>query len=1126
VDVIPFYGFPLPLPHFPWARNDDYRLFRSAVVNKTIQYYGVLRSVTKKVNGSSVTSSYLLYDKYSGEPVLIQSQNEFDDPVYTLNVPAYWMYSQMGMAYKTLGLTLKDFFTDKNGIPDQQFRQYLTAGDELINLETGYRTWVVNSPVGKSADKTLRLIEAGGRLASGQRGTVKVCRSGYRNILSAPATSITSLENPIVGNTLKFLSQDELSSYKVLNASAVLYDEAWGQPTDCNIKSCPPGYQEGPDGRCFAAAEYHNENKIVDGSTNSHYGRDEALFFVANNTGYYRKSGADIWHHRLNDVGVWLENVVDFRDWWVFEKCINFPAKQDIFIGHAADETMKIYIDGNFWFQFDGVETTNSDSWNIRRVTMEPGKHTFRVESSNIGGGRSVGFEIYTASEDVLVGGDVAQIENSLLFSTKTLRSAVDPGLWYYITTNGQTVWSNLTCEIGKALNICDGTPNCGYAEKGSCPDGYTRSPDGQACVQIGAYENTDPALDLIRGDMLNAYSVQGAIFYDENSQETSVRVQDSYWGMANCSNVEANLNSVASKMMQPLMAKANVTAEATADTSTAAADTTRVAMRSFAALASSGQQICGRMNIAGIWLRGAYDKKWVGVNACLKVPETKVYYIGMGADNQCRIYIDDVLTRQSLQRPNFSNDAQPFLDWKLFPVSIPAGNHKLTIEAMNMESSHAVAVEVYNNTQAELINGNANIIFSTKDLLDGKPKDTYVKNASGVIEIRRYTCPLGFDVCAETLGCPPISDESVINPYLQGLLGNWLAYKELAWLTTRSGQDLITKKTGSTGVRKNGYYEKFYAYWIYNPGWRIATNVEWVTSKTVTIYDKSAQELENKDALGRYSGARYGFKSTLPVAVGSNMRQREIFYDGFEDYKFNDLNLSVVPCEPDDFNIRNVLGSGYVDVLDNTESHSGNFSMKLESPVTLTAFVFSNEHVPRIYLGNNSAGEYYRNIDGWMGLRGFNPVKGNKYIFSAWVKDNAASSSAPGITVEFNAKGVTTGITLTKKAVVEGWKLVEGTIDVPALTVGNNLEPVSLTLKGGSGIRVDDIRIFPYDGQLKTFSYDEKTLHVMAELDENNYATFYEYDDEGTLVRLKKETERGIMTIKENRSAYRNTQQ
>ncbi len=62
--------------------------------------------------------------------------------------------------------------------------------------------------------------------------------------------------------------------------------------------------------------------------------------------------------------------------------------------------------------------------------------------------------------------------------------------------------------------------------------------------------------------------------------------------------------------------------------------------------------------------------------------------------------------------------------------------------------------------------------------------------------------------------------------------------------------------------------------------------------------------------------------------------------------------------------------------------------------------------------------------------------------------------------------------------------------------------------------------RIHPFDSHLKSYAYDEKTLRLMAELDENNFATFYEYDDEGGLVRLKKETERGIMTIKENRSA------
>ena len=40
-----------------------------------------------------------------------------------------------------------------------------------------------------------------------------------------------------------------------------------------------------------------------------------------------------------------------------------------------------------------------------------------------------------------------------------------------------------------------------------------------------------------------------------------------------------------------------------------------------------------------------------------------------------------------------------------------------------------------------------------------------------------------------------------------------------------------------------------------------------------------------------------------------------------------------------------------------------------------------------------------------------------------------------------------------------------------------------------------------------------------MAELDENNYSTFYEYDNEGGLIRVKKETEKGVYTIQETRS-------
>jgi hypothetical protein len=54
----------------------------------------------------------------------------------------------------------------------------------------------------------------------------------------------------------------------------------------------------------------------------------------------------------------------------------------------------------------------------------------------------------------------------------------------------------------------------------------------------------------------------------------------------------------------------------------------------------------------------------------------------------------------------------------------------------------------------------------------------------------------------------------------------------------------------------------------------------------------------------------------------------------------------------------------------------------------------------------------------------------------------------------------------------------------------------------------------------MKGFVYDPDDLKLMSELDENNYASFYEYDQEGGLVRVKKETEKGVFTIQETRSS------
>ena len=84
---------------------------------------------------------------------------------------------------------------------------------------------------------------------------------------------------------------------------------------------------------------------------------------------------------------------------------------------------------------------------------------------------------------------------------------------------------------------------------------------------------------------------------------------------------------------------------------------------------------------------------------------------------------------------------------------------------------------------------------------------------------------------------------------------------------------------------------------------------------------------MENKDALGRYSAATYGYNQTFPTAVAANSKYKEIGFDNFEDYDFS-------KCADNHFKFRN-----YTSNIDETQAHTGRKSIKVSSgtPVNMT---------------------------------------------------------------------------------------------------------------------------------------------------------------------------------------------
>lgn len=144
-----------------------------------------------------------------------------------------------------------------------------------------------------------------------------------------------------------------------------------------------------------------------------------------------------------------------------------------------------------------------------------------------------------------------------------------------------------------------------------------------------------------------------------------------------------------------------------------------------------------------------------------------------------------------------------------------------------------------------------------------------------------------------------------------------------------------------------------------------------------------------------------------------------------------------------------------------------------------------------------------------------FQPKDGD-FILSAWVKkevdNDVAVTTYSNVAIEINAGSSVQSFTPSGQ-IIDGWQRIEG-----VFTAGS-IGQIEVKLVSNSGdAYFDDIRIFPFNGSMMSYVYDPITLRLLAELDERNYAKLYEYDEEGKLVRVKKETEKGIMTIQENR--------
>ncbi len=415
-----------------------------------------------------------------------------------------------------------------------------------------------------------------------------------------------------------------------------------------------------------------------------------------------------------------------------------------------------------------------------------------------------------------------------------------------------------------------------------------------------------------------------------------------------------------------------------------------------------------------------------------------------------------------------------------------------------------------------------------------------------GSIEIKNGNCA---EVCVEEevdidnfdySECRP-KVGSPINPFVSNIRGQYRPSRSFAYLGERNYKLEETLSDASTDIRKDGTYKSFNPYWNVDDfgTWTSDTSGNWTWTSSITEFNPYGPEIENINALYQYSGALFGYNNTLPIAVGANTTVHQLAYDGFEDYEF----YPNYPCFKRHFAFDLSNSS-----ISQAEAHTGVNSLRLYSGQSASC-IRSLDNIPGDdYVNDDPIGTVYilRNKDvlgefgpetydvgtAYQQLINDEPTdildlqKEKQYILSYWVKETSLQTHDLN---EFNYNSLTTNVRINgsvlplqnpnSSEIIEGWVRREYTFLIPAGASGDIELFFENQQNSGKIIYVDDVRIHPSNGSMKSYVYHPENLRLLAELDDNNFATIYEYDSEGRLLRIKKETEKGIMTIQESKT-------
>lgn len=151
---------------------------------------------------------------------------------------------------------------------------------------------------------------------------------------------------------------------------------------------------------------------------------------------------------RLNIAGIWTGSGsgLPHNEWIGFSRCIVAPSTKVYCFGFAADNRMRLRLNGELIVEYDTGANANFNYWHVIPIILNEGVNIIEMEGSNDGSDAAFGAEIYDTTPAVLEGlSTTAGLEPYILFSTKD-----GTGENFDIGEN-----SGFTCPDGYAYDSC-----------------------------------------------------------------------------------------------------------------------------------------------------------------------------------------------------------------------------------------------------------------------------------------------------------------------------------------------------------------------------------------------------------------------------------------------------------------------------------------------------------------------------------------------------------------------------------------------------------------------------------------------------------------------------------------------